>query len=651
MRRFLILFTTLLLAACVTPAEPVATIPRPLPEADPAIFLVVVPQSERTRPSMGSAFLVTPTLLVTNRHVVDGVHNNQVLLTNKGRAAPLEGRVVWVSRGSFDTSDLALIELPAPLEGVKPLRFTPPAAASQRLVAAGYPARADFPSWILAMTVERLPIELPPSARRLGTVTDAATGNNGRWFETSSIIVGGISGGPMLDACSRVVGVVTRSRTREGNLVSTLAQNSSLALGEIARVRSDGGLVMDNSLCTGQLPDGTLAEAEGQAVPIAPWPVAGWLPPRYGDWVRAMRGQPTAPGRVSSLAIDSGWQLSFTAALAPDADAADRSVLEYCELFVAGPCRVISRSTGAPEVLPAIAPQPRLSERSASFVAREVPFLTPAEAAWVAERVADRDPSRTAVVVHPSSGSFWHTSDTSADAAANALAKCRRFSSFERDLCLLYWDGSQTPSGAITRAGITERVRTELRAGRPLDPQHSVIEGVSPAVLADYLRREQPKALAGDPASNRTYIIDRRGSLADAERVALEVCEFDTGTPCRLIAQNDVALPLEHRASPRPQGRLAAPSIEALPFVDSENGAIIRAAGERHSAAGRAWAVAIHPSGAYQLSNAPTQDAADAAALASCIRLASPRPAAHCRVVARGDGRLGQPFRAAGVGP
>ncbi len=644
MRPPLLLAAALMLGACVTPSEPVATIPRPLPEADPAIFLAVVPQSDRTRPSMGSAFLVSPSLLVSNRHVVDGAHEGRVLLTNRGRTPPLEGRVIWVSNGRYNTVDLAVIELAAPLNDVKPLALAPAPTVGQRVAAAGYPARSDYPGSILAMTAEGLAAETPPSARRLGTVVSVQSEPGGRWFETTSIVVGGISGGPMLDGCGRVMGIATRFRFGDDRQNSTLAQLTAVIEQELDRLRP-AALTRATSPCATPLPDGTIADADGQALAMAPWPAPNWLPPGYRPWLQEMQGSPTAPGRVSSLAIDRGWRAVYSAPLAPDVESADRMALELCEIIASTACRTISRSIGAPISQTPVAPQPRLARRSTEFVASEVPFLLPAETAWLGARFAERDASRTAVVVHPWLGGFVQTSGTAEEALGHAVADCRRSAGSYRDHCFVYWTGAATVPEPFTLANNTGRLRATMVDGQPLDADHTHTSDFPRDIIERYARSRSEKAMAGDGTRDSVRWASERSTLADAERISLEMCEYHADRPCRLLARNDVALLATERALPRPQPRLEAPALPALPFVDTAFAESLAKLARDYTAAGEAWALALHPSGALRLANAATQADADTAALGSCRERTARVDPTHCRIVLRGDGRPAEPFR------
>jgi len=159
---------------------------------------------------LGTGFFVAPNLLVTNRHVIGEVAGGEVFITSRslGRARP--GVVLRATAaGNPGSADLALIRL---LDGTAPavLGLTDRAPKLTPVVAAGYPG---------------LILQNDPGFRRLvggdasatpdlnltqGVVQSVQDSPQGVpvLVHTASVLQGN-SGGPLVDACGRVVGINT----------------------------------------------------------------------------------------------------------------------------------------------------------------------------------------------------------------------------------------------------------------------------------------------------------------------------------------------------------------------------------------------------------------------------------------------------------
>ncbi len=643
MLRRLLLSVSLVLGGCVTPGEQPGTTLRPLAEADPAIFQLVARPADSTQLRAGTAFLVTPTVLVTARHSIEGIHDGRVLLTNAGRSPPLEGRVAWVAPDSVERTDVALIELSSPVLGVRPLTFAAPANVGQPVLAVGYPIRTESQT-VLTMLVEGVPTPALPTSQRLGRVTADQMSRDGRWITASSTVSSGNSGGPLLDACGRVVGMVARMVPGAG---STIAQSAQVVFDELNRWRAGTASAIDTRPCTQQLPEAIPGDAPIAVGTLAPWPVPTWLPALQANAVRNLQPRLVVPGWVGSLAIDAREQSITSGSQTRDAASADRLVLEHCEFTSQAPCTLVSRTSGPVAVRPAPQPQPRLAQRSPTVVISELPFLNPTSAAWLSARFAEREPARTAIALEPQGSAFWNTSETASEATAHALAACRRALPQERrDQCFVVWDGVRTISGVFSQARNAEELRASLRAGRPLDGRETVLEDISADVMTRYLALEAPKALAVDPVTKHVVMFGRQDTLAEAGRLVLEHCEYRVGRPCRLYARNDVALLPAERTQPRPQARLQAPTLQDLPFVQASLvRSVLVPAANSYTAAGRKWTLTLHQSGHISISSADTQAEADRNALARCRdRNANDQPD-HCQIAVRGDGRPGPALR------
>lgn len=137
----------------------------------------------------GSGFLLSPQVVVTNRHVVEGAVSLQ-LNTWDGRS--VEAAVRTVARGTDDDLDLAIIRLEEPVRGSEAAQFAE-VEPGERVAAVGYPGGGPLE----IATGEVLAVEE-------GTVFGPDT----RVVRLSSSIIPGNSGGPVINAAGQVVAVV-----------------------------------------------------------------------------------------------------------------------------------------------------------------------------------------------------------------------------------------------------------------------------------------------------------------------------------------------------------------------------------------------------------------------------------------------------------
>lgn len=205
----------------VAPDEAVAAVPppptaslSPLAAAELAALLeraaaFVLVMRSGSDLGTGTAFFIDDRLLVTNRHVVDGAAGDRIAVTSGtlGRMHPVD--VVATSRGAgLGAPDFALLRL---RDGRAPasLRLSGERHKLASVTAAGYPG-AD--------------LELDPGFLRLlrgdgGAAPDLhmsrgeirsvqPLGDVTRIVHTADVLKG-YSGGPLVDACGRVVGVNT----------------------------------------------------------------------------------------------------------------------------------------------------------------------------------------------------------------------------------------------------------------------------------------------------------------------------------------------------------------------------------------------------------------------------------------------------------
>ena len=171
--------------------------------ANPSIARIVT-RTSRPAPGssrddgVGGAFVISPDgLLITSAHVVGGAQ--RIIVTLPGRE-PVDGTVV----GRDEATDIAVLRVP--LRGLKPL-------------AVGSPRRLRVGEWVLAAGS---PYNLANSWS-VGIVSGLGRSNVGigakafrDFIQTDAAANLGNSGGPLMDADGRVVGVMTVIFSRTG---------------------------------------------------------------------------------------------------------------------------------------------------------------------------------------------------------------------------------------------------------------------------------------------------------------------------------------------------------------------------------------------------------------------------------------------------
>lgn len=150
----------------------------------------------------GTGFLVDEAgRIATNYHVLNGCskakityHDKQTIETTSLRA--------W-----DDRSDLALLEPGASAPKPAPLTLAPglPDRANE-VIAIGHPRGLQFTTTTGIVSAVYRTDELPPQFRQF-----LSAPNDQRWIQTTAVIIGGSSGGPLLNARGEVVGINTWS--------------------------------------------------------------------------------------------------------------------------------------------------------------------------------------------------------------------------------------------------------------------------------------------------------------------------------------------------------------------------------------------------------------------------------------------------------
>ena len=160
----------------------------------------------------GSGFFVAPDLVVTNHHVVGGAApGSEALVLSRHLRTGYIGTVVAASPpGRAPQADFAVIRVAVPPGSVTPLPLAAEPAALEEVVAAGYPAIALQQDRNLRALAAGDLKAAPEVVLTRGTV--GAVQNRERdtpMVLHSADISAGNSGGPLIDACGRAIGINT----------------------------------------------------------------------------------------------------------------------------------------------------------------------------------------------------------------------------------------------------------------------------------------------------------------------------------------------------------------------------------------------------------------------------------------------------------
>jgi S1-C subfamily serine protease len=207
---------------------------------DQAVVLVVSPIKGGWR--TGSGFFVTPSLIVTNRHVVDGIDPKLIQVTNQklGRTQHVS-LVAETPSFTIGGPDIALLRVDG-TTGIQPLSLTETVQPLDEVIAAGFPGllvEAD-PSFerLLNGDVSAMP-QIILTDGRINAIQPTNAGI--LIMPHSAAVSGGNSGGPLVDVCGRVVGVntfITSDRDevvhanyaqKADNIITFLRQNNAMA--------------------------------------------------------------------------------------------------------------------------------------------------------------------------------------------------------------------------------------------------------------------------------------------------------------------------------------------------------------------------------------------------------------------------------------
>lgn len=197
----------------------------------------------------GSGFYVTPDLIMTNHHVVGEGDVGEVYVTSKTLGQLHPGRVIKVSPGTqFGSPDFALIKMQPDAKGT-PLPLSRSVPKLLKVMAAGYPGLAIENDLAYQRLIKGDLQAAPDLNLTDGMVSAIQKSSKGlQQILHSAAVLGGNSGGPLVDLCGRAVGVntfIAVDQEQSGRL------NYALSSGDIAAFLSStaAGAQTDDTDC------------------------------------------------------------------------------------------------------------------------------------------------------------------------------------------------------------------------------------------------------------------------------------------------------------------------------------------------------------------------------------------------------------------
>lgn len=186
-----------------------------------AVVLVVAGENS------GSGFIIDGNHIVTNNHVIADAGGSPLIVAGAGVGTPREARVIArVAEDGPAGRDFALLQVSGPPLTTK-LPLTPTVADLQPIIAAGFPGLLITNDVQFHRLMQGDLSATPELILSQGAVM--AIQNRSAGMPTiahNAPISGGNSGGPLVDACGRVVGINTYIR-----VASDQGTNAGYALG------------------------------------------------------------------------------------------------------------------------------------------------------------------------------------------------------------------------------------------------------------------------------------------------------------------------------------------------------------------------------------------------------------------------------------
>jgi S1-C subfamily serine protease len=173
------------------------------------VLIVSNPANESDRQSIGTGFFIAPNLIMTNAHVVDDAGEGTLRVYNS-ELGVIAATIKAIGKSADEGGpDLAVLEVAAP--GAVPHLTFARVTEQAQVRAVGFPGfivmrDAQFMSAMNATNQQR-PEKKPTISN--GNVLAVQVEQDGGWIYHDAFIARGNSGGPLVDACGRVVGVNT----------------------------------------------------------------------------------------------------------------------------------------------------------------------------------------------------------------------------------------------------------------------------------------------------------------------------------------------------------------------------------------------------------------------------------------------------------
>lgn len=160
--------------------------------------------------STGSGFFISPSVIVTNKHVIEDV-SGPVFIINRSLGLVHKAEVVASSAGStIGSSDFAILSLSRKMSSSNTFAVTPDAAKLAEVIALGYPGAIIRHNEAYHRLLKGDKSAAPDLVITSGEISAIQTNTQGiKTIAHTARINSGSSGGPLLDRCGRVVGVNT----------------------------------------------------------------------------------------------------------------------------------------------------------------------------------------------------------------------------------------------------------------------------------------------------------------------------------------------------------------------------------------------------------------------------------------------------------
>lgn len=230
------------------------------------VMVIVVATDGNGVESFGSGFFINPTQVVTNRHVVQSQKHIEIFITNKTLGRPLPIKLAAVTTGTqIGRDDFALLQLDQ-ATGIAGLPLGLKAERLDAVTAAGYPGTLLKSDPAFLRLIRGDGSAMPEMSTTQGIVTAIQANAGATLIFHSAMILGGNSGGPLVDSCGRAVAVNTFTRKDEER-PATL--NGALSAVNLQRFLEAGGVSFgrSESRC-----EGASAVATVTAPPPSPAP-------------------------------------------------------------------------------------------------------------------------------------------------------------------------------------------------------------------------------------------------------------------------------------------------------------------------------------------------------------------------------------------